>query len=916
MGRTLCLASTLLMVCVLQSAATTTWHVDGSVSGSGDGKSWETAFQKVQEGINAASHADTVIVRPGTYVENIHFDGKNITLTSTDPLDPTVVESTVIDGDQAGSVVTFSGEEDESCVLSGFTITNGSEQTGGGIRGGKHDKHTHASIRNNAITDNRANYAGGGLAYCDGLIEHNDINANLAEGLSAGGGGLAYCDGTILSNSISGNIARNVDPDRASGVGGGLCDCNGRILSNTVVGNWSDASGGGFAYCGGVIQNNLMSGNSAGRNGGGLYNCVAIIQNCTITANSARLGAGLCGHRGIIRNCIIWGNSASEGRQIDSSTAPTYSCVQGGGAPTNIFEDPLFVDSAAGDYHLQPASPCIDAGVNYYWFVWPQWDLDGNSRLAGERVDIGCYEYGAFPDSDGDLISDPDESSAGSDPEQEDTDRDGLRDGLELLRGSDPLTATPSGTVHVPSEIHTIQKALCLALDGDEILVSPGTYRGNLRFCGSEVTLRSARPNNLETVASTVIEGGGAGPAVAFMGSEGRACVLSGLTIRGVSGCWGAGIHGGILSCRTHATIQNNVITGTLGGATVFLCDGIIENNTVSENGGPGLASCNGTIQNNTISKNNGGGLVNCNGLIRNNIITRNWTSQDGGGLYHCDGIIQYNIITYNCAKGELSSGGGLADCDGTIQNNTISGNSAPGGGGLSRCPGIIRNNKITGNSASVGGGLFLCWMPGSHGVVLNNTICGNSAKYVGGGVYDLTTPIRNCIIWGNTAPEGAQLFECDSPTYSCIQGWTGGGEGNIAEVPRFADAENGDFRLSPSSPCIDAGDNSAADLPDTDIVGMHRIMFGGKSLTVDMGAYEYYINEIELDAESNITMTWSSLAGKTYAVYFSSDTMDWQLAADTVPSAGDTVTTWLDPTAPLLSSELQRRYYRIKENE
>ena len=219
----------------------------------------------------------------------------------------------------------------------------------------------------------------------------------------------------------------------------------------------------------------------------------------------------------------------------------------------------------------------------------------------------------------------------------------------------------------------------------------------------------------------------------------------------------------------------------------------------------------------------------------------------------------------------------------------------------------------ILGDTAGVyGGGLAYC-----DGAITGNTIIRNLAHFKwGGGVHHCKGSIQNCIIYGNTAPQGAQLWECSQPTHSCIQDWTGGGEGNIAEDPRFADAENGDFRLSPTSPCIDAGDNGAPDLPDTDIVGMHRIMFGGKSLTVDMGAHEYYINEIELDAESNITMTWSSLTGKTYAVYFSSDMMAWQLAAASVPSAGDTVTTWLDPTAPLVSPEVHGRYYRILENE
>ena len=84
-----------------------TWYVDGSIPASGDGTSWGSAFATIQEGIDAATTGDTVIVARGTYVENIRFRGQDIVLRSTDPLDPEVIANTIIDGNQTGSVVAF-----------------------------------------------------------------------------------------------------------------------------------------------------------------------------------------------------------------------------------------------------------------------------------------------------------------------------------------------------------------------------------------------------------------------------------------------------------------------------------------------------------------------------------------------------------------------------------------------------------------------------------------------------------------------------------------------------------------------------------------------------------------------------------------------------------------------------------------
>lgn len=137
-------------------AVASAWYVDMNAGAGSDGKSWASAFATIQEGIAAAVDGDMVVVAPGTYPENIRFEGKNIVLRSMNPLDPEVVHATIIDGGGVDSTVSFSGTETASCILEGFTIQNGHADYGGGVRGGTEITHTLATIRNNIITGNRA----------------------------------------------------------------------------------------------------------------------------------------------------------------------------------------------------------------------------------------------------------------------------------------------------------------------------------------------------------------------------------------------------------------------------------------------------------------------------------------------------------------------------------------------------------------------------------------------------------------------------------------------------------------------------------------------------------------------------------------------------------------------------------------
>lgn len=209
-------------------------------------------YSTIQSAINAAvSGVDTVIVKPGTYVENISFNGKAITVKSEQG--PLV---TIIDGNQADSVVKFNNNETYASVIDGFTIQNGKAFLQGG---GIFCYWCQCIIRNNIIRYNQAGQNGGGIFsdHCNPYIVNTIIHHNHAvSGITYGGGidvrtntsNLTNC--TIYGNSATYGGGVNVSPL------GTL-----RMANSIVWGNSSSSGnqieGGGGVY---VTYSNIQNG--------------------------------------------------------------------------------------------------------------------------------------------------------------------------------------------------------------------------------------------------------------------------------------------------------------------------------------------------------------------------------------------------------------------------------------------------------------------------------------------------------------------------------------------------------------------------------------------------------------------------------------------------------------------------------
>ena len=199
------------------------------------------------------------------------------------------------------------------------------------------------------------------------------FSQNLAEGGYGGSGaGFANNGNAMVANcTFSQNTADG-------GSGGGVFNNNGSITVTNCT----------------LIQNNAKL-------GGGLANDgAAVVISCTFTQNVAALyGGGLFSDfgTGTITNNIFFNDTGNSLNEIgyaggpENSVTPTHCDIQGGYPGTSsINADPLFVNAAAGDLHLQPGSPCLGAGTST---GAPATDKDGRTRPSPPS--IGAYEGAA-----------------------------------------------------------------------------------------------------------------------------------------------------------------------------------------------------------------------------------------------------------------------------------------------------------------------------------------------------------------------------------------------------------------------------------------------------------------------------------------------------------------------------------------
>ena len=325
-------------------------YVDNTPGCSGNSPCYST----IQAAIDAAGTGDTVRVANGTYTgsgnRNIDFKGKAVTVQSDGG--PT---NCIIDCEDLDRGFYFHSGEGANSVLSGFTITNGRANFGGGI----YFNSASPTIINCVLESNTAVRYGGGI-YCTSTSSPNisdcTISYNTAVGISGsygGGGGVYSEDSTpnISDSSINNNtaligggvygddsvfsitsciISSNIASDRGGGVYlfFNLNPLDQSTISGSTISD-NDAYDGGGIYCASsspIVYTTTISGNTADRRAGGIYcdDSSASFSTCIIDSNSAQFEGGIRisgGSDSFFGNCIISNNTADYGGGIGISTS-------------------------------------------------------------------------------------------------------------------------------------------------------------------------------------------------------------------------------------------------------------------------------------------------------------------------------------------------------------------------------------------------------------------------------------------------------------------------------------------------------------------------------------------------------------------------------------------------------------------
>ena len=441
--------------------------------------------------------------------------------------------------------------------------------------------------------------------------------------------------------------------------------------------------------------------------------------------------------------------------------------------------------------------------------------------------------------------------------------------------------ATGQMILTVPNAFPTIQSAINAAALGDQVRVFPGTYNETIDFLGKSITVLSVNGADVTTIDAQLN-----GTVVSFVTGEGSDSVLRGFTLRnglgadGMSTSPGAG--GGIHCDGTSPVIDDCVIEDCTGGNGGLAGDG----QTGGKGGAGGIQILGATfpiVTRCTIRTNTGGD----GGTGSAETVAFIAGGQGGAGGIGCDESFA-DVSTCRV----LNNTGGRG---GDTTSPTMSQAGRGGAGGIQWTGGspTVRRSDIIANLGGAAGDTDVMGIGGSGGVggvsargplfasgpaTMDNCVVAKNIGNLGsptgmfpgdaatGGLQDLSIPFNvfgiratHCTIVDNRAAFGSLAGGIEATSFStldnsivrdniggniagailvrfCNVGGAFAGPGNFDADPLLADVLNDDYRLLPTSPCIDAGSASVVGLPTVDRFDDPRVLCAAP----DVGVHEF----------------------------------------------------------------------------
>jgi predicted outer membrane repeat protein len=376
-------------------------YVDVNNSVIGDGTTWESAYQSLEDALNAATKGYQIWVAQGTYVPQKatgfqmidgidvygSFNGDESSVSERVLEDHlTILSGQLNDQENATHVVIAA-----NAVIDGFTITNGGNIGAKNVESSKQaplqkvgnkQETSQNESKNNAghsspeeVMEGNASTSGNGA----GMIiwgTSTEVRNCIITQNSAGKGGGVYVIATNELETLPSFINCEISDNYAVGRGGGVSlDMGGDAIFIDCVfdGNTCDEKGGAIYNdfgCSPMFENCLFINNSALYAGAigndGVSN--SKLSNCTFYGNTANeVGAVLYQGTGPFNdpsmvNSIIWGNTC-DGDAVsvynwnESNPKIEYSIIEGGYTGTgNLAEDPMFVDAENNNFDLSKDS--------------------------------------------------------------------------------------------------------------------------------------------------------------------------------------------------------------------------------------------------------------------------------------------------------------------------------------------------------------------------------------------------------------------------------------------------------------------------------------------------------------------------------------------------------------------------------